>query len=137
MSSHHADPSDTPTIMPSPECPEIGECPTHTVREHVDAPLPDRIHITDAARGLTRCGRDCTPAETTPMDSNAGVADESVLRRLGRTVDGARMCPECARKYLGTESGSVSWRHRLASIAVYGRDTRHHLGGLPEVTRDA
>lgn len=127
--------TDNPSVTPSPECPEIGECPTSTVREPVPTGA-DRIHITDAARGRTRCGRDCTTEKATPMDPNAGVSDEWVLRRLGNTVDGRRMCPECARTYLGTEPGRVSWRHRLASISVYGRDTRHHLGGPLEVVRN-
>ena len=124
--------TDSPSVAAAMECPEIGECPTATVREPI-ATGADRIHITDRARGRTRCGRDCSLEPATPMAKNAGESDEWVLRRLGNTVDGRRMCPECARRYLGTEPGRVSWRHRLASIRIHGKDTRHHLGGRPEV----
>lgn len=134
MSINKQNPTQTLSLDPDPECPEIGECPTATVLERV-ATSRDRIHVTTHDRDRTRCGRDCKTKIARPMDTNAGRADEWVLKRLGSTVGGARMCTECARVYLGTESGRVSWRHRLASIAVYGQDTRHHLGGLPEVGR--
>lgn len=126
-----------PTVEDESECQiKVGHCPTSTVREYTDTG-PDRIHVTTQDRDRTRCGQDCAPAKTKSMDSNAGEADEMVVAHLGTTLDGGRMCPECARRYLGTKAGDVSWRHRLASVGVYGKDTRHHLGGTPEVRDDA
>lgn len=134
MSINRAPSSQTLRLDPDPECPEIGECPTATVLERISTSR-DRIHVTTHDRDRTRCGRDCKTKIARPMDPNAGESDEWVVKRLGATVEGRRMCPVCARRYLGTEPGHVSWRHRLATVSVRGKDTRHHLGGQPEVGR--
>ena len=122
MSSKRATGS-TPSL--DPECPEVGECPTATVREpaeararQTDAP---RVHITDETGDRTRCGHSCATADPTPMPENVAVADEWVVAHLGRDGD-VEVCVACARAYLGTERAAVSWRHRLAAQVVYGRD---------------
>ena len=124
--------------VPEPECPEVGECPTSTINAGVaerlrrrdrgiDTPL---VHITADTSDRTRCGKACPDEEPAPMPTNAGIADEWVVEHLGRRGP-VEVCHECALAYLGTEQASISWRHRLAAQAVYGRD----IGTSAEASR--